>query len=317
VQGDGEELLSLSADGLLPWMKVYGTTSPTRVLGPGQQALVFLDVVVASADDVPALLTHQIDIAPEQEIAPLVQTPMSETVAVTAVSAAAPIVISPPMRGAGWLDGNSCCAVTPHRAAVNPINGGLHAPERFAIDFVQLDAAGKIFDGPIDELSSYAYFGADIIAVGDGPIVSMVWDLPQQQPGANPTGLPVEEYGGNHVVQDLGNGHYAFYAHLQGDNPEKLAVGQQLERGNVIGKLGNSGNSDAPHLHFHIMDSPLPLASNGLPFLIDSFDLAGTLPESTMLSCITESVPCGLDATAAETMTDKGPLYLDVLDFAG
>jgi murein DD-endopeptidase MepM/ murein hydrolase activator NlpD len=72
------------------------------------------------------------------------------------------------------------------------------------------------------------------------------------------------------VVEDVGQGRYAFYAHLI---PGTVAVkpGDQLKRGQVLGKLGNSGNSTEPHLHFQICDGPKPLLCNGLPFEIDHF----------------------------------------------
>ena len=41
----------------------------------------------------------------------------------------------------------------------------------------------------------------------------------------------------------------------------------------MIGSLGNSGNTDAPHLHFHMMDTPDPLRANGLPFVFTAFTL--------------------------------------------
>ena len=47
----------------------------------------------------------------------------------------------------------------------------------------------------------------------------------------------------------------------------------ELTTGQVIGALGNTGNTDAPHLHFHVMSTPDPLASNGLPFVFSSFKL--------------------------------------------
>ncbi len=315
VSGSARTLLTLSGDDLAPWMKVYGGASGSRTIGPGQQALVWLDVAVPTLRDVPATLTHSIRIRPTTPIAPVVTSPMAETLAVTRVHTAPPIVIGPPLAGRGWLDGNSCCAVTPHRAAVNPINGALHVPERYAIDYVRLDAQGRVFDGPIDRLSSYAYEGADILAVADGPVVSMTWDLPEQTPGANPTGLTLAQYGGNHIVQDIGGGHYAFYAHLQPGNPEKLRVGQVLKKGQVIAGLGNSGNSDAPHLHFHIMDAPLPLASNGLPFRIDAFSLAGTVAPGAIDACASTGIPCVLDARAAGRKHALSPLYGDVMDY--
>jgi hypothetical protein len=267
-------------------------------------------------DAVPTRLSHKITFAFPNPIPGLVQAKMTQELAPIDVIADEPVIIGPPLEGPGWLDGNSCCQVTPHRAAVNPVNGGLHAPERYAIDYVQLDANGTYFTGPIDELSSYRYFGANILAVADGPIVAMRWDLPEQPPGANPSGLSLDEYGGNHIVQDIGNGHYAFYAHLQPDNPMGVKVGQVLHRGSVIALLGNTGNSDSPHLHFHVMDAPSPLGANGLPFRIDSFVYAGRIPtEADLTSRLTNGKPFPIDTTDAGDRTNESPLFLDVMDY--
>ena len=92
----------------------------------------------------------------------------------------------------------------------------------------------------------------------------MMDGLPEQVAGQSPTGLRLEEYGGNHIVQDIGDGNYAFYAHLK-TGSVKVKVGDQLTTGQVIASLGNTGNSDAPHLHFHVMSTPDPLRSDGLP----------------------------------------------------
>lgn len=317
AKADDRQLQQLKDDALIPQMRVYGATEATRVIGPGQQALVFMNVIVDSLDDVPSEIEHELAIAPERAVEPVFGSPMIEDVAPVTPVEDTPIVIGPPLKGAGWLDGNSCCDVTPHRGAINPINGKLWAPERYGIDFVQLDDKDATMSGPPDELSSYPYYGADIIAVGDGPIVSMEWDLEEQTPGTNPTDLPVDAYGGNNIVQDLGGGHYAFYAHLQGGNPEGLKVGQMLSKGDLIGALGNTGNSGSPHLHFHIMDSPLPLASDGLPFLIDSFDLAGRVTSTESLeTCAVSDTPCEVSTATAGERSGTSPLYLDVLDFA-
>ena len=124
-------------------------------------------------------------------------------------------------------------------------------------------------------MSSYRYEGADILAVADGPIVAMTSDQPEQKPAANPSGLLIDQYGGNYIVQDIGDGHPAFYAHLQPDNPLGLAIGDQVTKGQVIGLLGNAGDGGSPHLHFHVMDRPDPLASDGLPFVIEPMALRG------------------------------------------
>jgi murein DD-endopeptidase MepM/ murein hydrolase activator NlpD len=51
----------------------------------------------------------------------------------------------------------------------------------------------------------------------------------------------------------------------------------------VIGLLGNSGNSDAPHLHFHVMDAPSPLLANGLPYVFRSFEGDGEVTDDKAL----------------------------------
>jgi len=310
VLGDGESLLRLEGDELDSWIRTFSQGNGVRDLNGGESAFVWLDVVVASEEDVPAVLEHRLDLEFDEEIPPLVTSPMSETVAAVGVQTSSPIVIGPPLTGERWLNANGCCDLTAHRGAISPINGQFHAPERFAIDFVRLTEQGRLFDGPVDELSSYEFYGADVIAVADGPIVGVLDGLEEQVPGTAPTGLAITEYGGNHVVQDIGDGHYAFYAHLQG--PLDVKVGQDLERGDVIGQLGNTGNSDAPHLHFHVMDSPLPLASNGLPFVIDTFTLEGTV-EGDALDRVQSGDPMPIDTSDAGTKRKQGSLTGNLL----
>ncbi|HEY9424537.1 MAG TPA: hypothetical protein VIP54_07020, partial [Microterricola sp.] len=61
----------------------------------------------------------------------------------------------------------------------------------------------------------------------------------------------------------------------------------------------------------------LPLSSNGLPFLIESFTLAGTVSEADLATCTTASVPCSVDDSDSGAMSDASPLFGDVLDFSG
>jgi len=69
-------------------------------------------------------------------------------------------------------------------------------------------------------------------------------------------------------------GRDAFYAHLQ---PGSLRVkrGDKVRTGQVVGLVGNSGNSTEPHLHFHLSDGNSPLGSEGIPYIHGSFELVG------------------------------------------
>ncbi|MTE20062.1 peptidoglycan DD-metalloendopeptidase family protein [Streptomyces sp. TRM43335] len=70
---------------------------------------------------------------------------------------------------------------------------------------------------------------------------------------------------GNHLVLDLGNGTYALYAHL-GRGSAEVREGERVRTGQVIARVGNSGNSTEPHLHFQLMDAADPYTARGVPF---------------------------------------------------
>jgi murein DD-endopeptidase MepM/ murein hydrolase activator NlpD len=241
---------------------------------------------------------------------------MTENIAPVTVQTRKPVVISPPLTGPNWLDGDSCCDMTAHRMALNPINGQLWAAERFAIDYVQLGPDGRLFTGDRTKPESYPYFGTDIHAVADGPVVAVVDGLPEQVPGTNPTGLTLEQYAGNHVVQDLGGGNYTLYAHLKTGSIE-VKPGDRLTTGQAFAALGNTGNSDAPHLHFHVMSTPDPLRSDGLPFVFSSFELDSRLASQDALDPILNGQPAQLQpGFGARDETDVSPLVLDVMSYA-
>ena len=99
----------------------------------------------------------------------------------------------------------------------------------------------------------------------------MTW-LPPTVSRAVP--ITLETVVGNHVILDIGGGRYAFYAHLK-PGSLRVRVGERVKRGQVVGLVGNSGNSTEPHLHFHIMDGTSPLGSEGIPYAIEAFDSIG------------------------------------------
>jgi hypothetical protein len=317
VRAGDRTLLSLPGDRLAYWTRILGNTSPTTILGPAQAASVWLDVALDKDTAIPDQLTHAVGITVPQPMPPLFPAAMTENVAPVTVQTRKPIVISPPLAGPNWLDGNSCCDMTAHRMALNPINGEIWAAERFAIDYVQLGPDGRVFTGDKADVASYPYFGADILAVGNGPVVATLDGLPEQVPGTTPTGLALDQYAGNHIVQDLGDGNYALYAHIKtGD--VKVKPGEQLTTGQVIGSVGNSGNSDAPHLHFHVMSTPDPLRSDGLPFVFSSFRLDSRLSGSPdALAGLLEAKPAELQpGFPPRDENNTSPVVYDVMTYA-
>ena len=315
VHANDRTLLTLAGDKLAYWTRALGTSTPTTTLGPGQAGVVWLDVSLDKTAAVPAQLTHTVGVTIAKPSPPLIPATMNEDVAPVTVQTRKPPVIAPPLDGPNWLDGNSCCEMTAHRNALNPLSGGLWAAERFAIDYIRLRPDGGMFTGDATTLESYPYFGADIHAVADGPVVGILDGLPEQVPTKTPTGLRLEEYGGNHIVQDIGDGNYAFYAHLK-TGSLKVKLGDKLTTGQVIGSLGNTGNTDAPHLHFHVMSTPDPLRSDGLPFLIKSFRLESRVASQDALDALLQGKPAPLQAGfAPRDESEVSPLVLDVMTY--
>lgn len=315
VRAGDKALLNLSGDQLPYWTRILGAPTPTTKLGPAQSAAVWLDVVLDKDAPVPTQLIHGVGISVPKPMPPMFPGTMTETVAPVAVQTRKPVVISPPLSGPGWLDGNGCCDMGAHRMALNPIDGQLWAAERFAIDYVQLGADGRVFEGDKTKVESYPYFGADIHAVADGPVVAVVDGMPEQVPGKSPNGLALNEYAGNHIVQDLGDGNFALYAHIK-TGAVKVKPGDQLTTGQIIGSVGNTGNTDAPHLHFHVMSTPDPLRSNGLPFVLTSFKLDSRVTNADALGPLLDGQPAPMrPGVTTQEETDVIPMDLDVMTY--
>lgn len=130
-------------------------------------------------------------------------------------------------------------------------------------------------DNPKINANWYCY-GAEVLAVADGVVASIKDGIAENVPMSPTRAVPItlDTIGGNFVILAIGHGAFAFCAHLQ---PGSLRIkpGERVRRGQVLGLLGNSGNSDAPHLHFHVSDDN-SLESEGLPYVLDSFEFLGT-----------------------------------------
>ena len=219
--------------------------------------------------DVPSQLVHRITVAGDDDSVTVLAAP---TVTVGPEAA----VIGPPLRGANWFAANGPHNETGHRRSMIPLDGRVWIAQRFAIDWVQVQD-GSTFSGEQGDNASYHAWGDEALAVADGIIASIKDGIPENVPGVDSRAVPItlETVGGNFVIIDIGSGQYAFYAHLQ-PGSLRVAVGDRVRRGDVVGLVGNSGNSTEPHLHFHISDGNSPLASEGLPYAIDEFDVQGS-----------------------------------------
>lgn len=178
-----------------------------------------------------------------------------------------------PVRGVSYV-GWGASFHTGHRWAV---------PEEFALDVAKIGGDGLTHRGDGTHFEDYYAYGVDVLAAADGRVVGAFNDQPEdpsamQRPGESQeayfTRLQKEQSGrltkgnadvtGNYVMIDHGKSEYSFYAHMQ-KGSVRVHVGDQVKAGDVLGKLGSSGNSTEPHLHFHVCDKADSLMSAGIP----------------------------------------------------
>lgn len=136
-----------------------------------------------------------------------------------------------------------------------------------------------MYSGDARDVRSYYSYGEKIFAVADATVVSAKDGLPDNIPrtaaGFN-TAVPItmENVAGNAIVLDLGDGQFAYYAHMK-PGSVRVKGGDRVKRGQWLGQIGNSGDARWPHLHFQVTAGPDILASEGLPFLIDRYRTPG------------------------------------------
>jgi len=236
---------------------------------------------------VPERLIHRLTLLGGATPSPKPQTPVALEYLVAPLTLSANVpTIGPPLKGKKWVAFNGCCEASgAHRATSQPVNGGLHFAQRFAIDWMRLDDAGRLVNGNPNDVHSWVSYDADVLAVADGRVVKTEQHLEDQIPGSlpDPKTLTLANVDGNYIVLDLGNGVFAFYAHLR-RNSISVSPGEHVKRGQVLAKLGNTGNTSAPHLHFHLMDGTSTLGSNGIPYVIDTFEYAGEVSAAKLAS---------------------------------
>ncbi|MDX5574505.1 M23 family metallopeptidase [Streptomyces sp. ID01-9D] len=192
-----------------------------------------------------------------------------------------PVEVGPPVTGR-WTALNSPADKVPSH--------GTHVyGQTYAIDIVADPEAGE---GELPARPAFRWlwpffrrsrafpaFGAPLLAVADATVVRA---SDGRRDHLSRTSLPallylmliegnvrsiigVHRIIGNHVILDLGDSTYAVYAHLQRGSLQ-VRPGDRVRAGQRLGRVGNSGNTTEPHLHFHLMDGPDPDSARGVPF---------------------------------------------------
>jgi murein DD-endopeptidase MepM/ murein hydrolase activator NlpD len=315
LDADSRDVVAtLDAEEVAGRLQPAGLREPVDTLAPSMTATIFLHVTFDEANQVPDRLVHRLSL--QSAAAPPDQQKFTETVGPTEVDRRDVVVVGPPLRGSNYVAGDSCCDATLHTRAALPIDGQVWLAQRYAVDYEQLDADNRLYSGK-KKIDNYTIYGQEAIAVADGTVVKVTDGVPQQKPGVFPKNITPAEADGNAVILDIGGGNFALYGHFQ-PGSVRVKEGERVKRGEVLGLVGNSGNSLAPHLHFHMMGGPRSFASNGLPYEVDSFTVTGrnTAGTDAFDKAEAEGTPLEVDAVdPAKRVTDAMPLDQTVVSF--
>jgi hypothetical protein len=256
------------------------TTSGPGVdeLGPNGAGMLFLNVELPLDARVPHRLVHRIDSS-----LPDAGVDFSLDGAATSVSSQRAMVIAPPLHGRGYVNANGCCGRSDHTRAVLAVNGQSWLAQRFAIDWIRADDKGRVFHGGWQVNDNWVVFGDPVYSATSGTVIETLNTMPENTPPTPAPNLTPYTALGNHVIVDTGNGAYALYAHMQ---PGSLTVevGDRVRSGEQLGRVGNTGSSTAPHLHFHLTDGPSAVGANGIPYVFDAFRLDALVTNTVELN---------------------------------
>lgn len=197
-----------------------------------------------------------------------------------------PIVVDFPLRGE-WM-----AVTTPARRI--PSHGADVLGQRYAFDFVMPDRRPGVHLHPAGMLRSHLIggrtrdcygWGQPVHSMLDGTVTTVVDDVTERRwlhviRGTalairnaitfEPTPSGARRLAGNHVI--VGSGPtFTLFAHLA---PDSITVreGQHVHAGDVLGRVGHTGNSTLPHLHVQLMDSADPLVAGGVPCAFTAYE---------------------------------------------
>jgi hypothetical protein len=280
VRGDGRRLFTLTGDALTEVTRKLFTEDPTATIPAATAAFIQVSLVLPRSygRTPPRRLTNRIRYAipPDAPSRGIIGGTVADA-PVLRVDRRAPMVIAAPVRGTGWLNVNGCCEdpTSPHRLTVLASGGSYVTPEMFAIDWIH-ETGGNFYTAGGMNNTDWPGFGVPLHAVADGTVVATTDGLPDIPPlTKNPDLRTPEDYAGNNVMVRIAPHRYAVFDHMI-TGSVRVRPGQRVRTGQVLGLLGNSGNTDGPHLHFGIQTRPDSLSAS-VPFEIDDFVVEGNV----------------------------------------
>jgi len=280
VDPAGKELKRIEGTALAAVTQpVFAHTETTEI--PASAAVVVEVDLILPPGTAPERLAHRIVYAlkPGSQFVPMF-APLEVDAPNVAVDRKPAIVIKPPVKGEGWLASCGCCKPNLHRDLRVAVDGvRIETPEIFAIDYNKIKN-NRIFEGDGSKNEQHFAFREEVFAVADGTVVLTQNDKRDTTPNVAMIPETKEDYGGNLVILKIAPNVFAVYGHLH-TGSVTVKVGDVVKTGTPLAMIGNNGPSFGPHLHFGLYDKPDLSAARSLPFVFDSFTVAGAVDLKT------------------------------------
>lgn len=143
--------------------------------------------------------------------------------------------------------------------------------QQYAYDILKVkDGASHDGDPLLNE--SYFAYGEDIIAPCDARVVTVIDDVPDNIPGETNE----QQLTGNTIVLQTDRDEYVLLAHLM-KGSIFVEEGQDIRKGEILAKCGNSGNSTEAHLHISLQNAADMEDSIGAKLYFDRLEVNGEI----------------------------------------
>lgn len=176
-----------------------------------------------------------------------------------------------PVRGGSWVVLGPLDPRLPGRRTSVDIDGFSVFPQRFEMSLSKMADAEGTSSGSGAQNADYAAFGEAVYAMADGRVLQVVNGISDHTPGRPDSTNP----DGNFALMEVGD-EYLVYAGLQ-KGSIALKPGDPIKRGDLVGRIGNSGSSAEPELRIRLITAPDPMRATGLEFGFQSFEWLGWL----------------------------------------
>ncbi|WP_442678247.1 M23 family metallopeptidase [Sphingomonas sp. ASY06-1R] len=237
-----------------------GASSEAGSIGAGARAIVYVEPELPAGMRPRAVRIEMDGVAPNGHPFTLRSPPA--TVDRTQIP-----VLAPPFKDGTWVAVHDPSWARGHRRVIYTLDGRARIPGRYAVDWVGVDARGRVSTNDPDRPADAVGYDAAVLAGADAVVAATRDNMGEAGSIAGNPAHALGDGSGNYVVLRVARNRYAFYEHLR---PGSIIVraGDHVRMGQAIGAVGFTGDTTGPHLHLHVADCPLPLACEGVPFLV-------------------------------------------------